>query len=113
MTFTMSPTSARPAGRIGTSLRDRDSVFVTNNASGFRRPYAAAGFMPCSSSCFRWSAAICRGSYFARRTGNDRKPIDQVLELDLDGKDVIVILYDLPAGQPQMPAGFTDRLILN
>jgi hypothetical protein len=33
--------------------------------------------------------------------------------LDLDGKDVIVILYDLPAGQPWMPGGFTDGLILN
>jgi hypothetical protein len=100
MALTMSPTSARPAGRIGTSLRDRDFVFVTNNASDFPRLYAAAGFMLGSSSCSRWSGTICRGSCFARRTGSDRKPIDQVLEFDLDGEDVIVILYDLPAGQP-------------
>ena len=76
----MTPTSARPARKIGTSLPDRDFVFVTNDASDFRHRYAAAGIMLCSSSCSRRSPAICRLSCFARRTGDDRKPIDQVLE---------------------------------
>jgi hypothetical protein len=30
--------------------------------------------------------------------------------LDLDDKDVIVILYDLPAGRPWMPASFVRRI---
>jgi pimeloyl-ACP methyl ester carboxylesterase len=32
--------------------------------------------------------------------GSELTGIDQVLELELDGEDVIIILYDLPAGEP-------------
>src|SRR5215470_3107029 len=65
----MTPTSARPARKIETSLPDRDFVFVINNASDFRHPYAAAGIMLCSSSCSQRWTAICRLSCFARRLG--------------------------------------------
>jgi hypothetical protein len=58
--------------------------------------------MPGSSFCSRRSAAIRSGSCSrdARRTGDDREPIDQLLDLDLDCEDEIVIVYDLPAAKP-------------
>jgi predicted nuclease of predicted toxin-antitoxin system len=80
--------------------RDGDFVFVTNNASDFRRLYAAeplhAGLVILLPTVGRdlqkklFRAAVEELAVIGA-------PVNQVLELDLDGEDVILVLYDLPS----------------
>lgn len=79
--------------------RDRDFILVTNNASDFRRLYAA---QPLHAGLIILIPVVDR--VFQRRlfraaldqlavTG---EPINRVLEVDLDGDDVTLTLYDWP-----------------
>lgn len=79
--------------------RDGDFVIVTNNASDFRRLYAAeplhAGLIILIPAVNR----ILQQKLF--RAALDElvvtgEPINQVLEVDLEGDDVTLALYDLP-----------------
>ena len=65
--------------------RDRDFVFVTNNASDFRRLYAAAPLHARLVILLPMVGRDLQRELFrgARRTGSDREPIDH---LDLDGE---------------------------
>jgi predicted nuclease of predicted toxin-antitoxin system len=77
-----------------------DCVVVTNNASDFRRLFAAqplhAGLVILIPSvgrtmqCRLFKAALDALASFG-------EPVNQVLEVDLDGGDVTFALYNLPA----------------
>jgi hypothetical protein len=82
--------------------RDGDFVLVTNNASDFRQLYATqplhAGLIiiipavgrPLQQKLFR--AALDELAVIV-------EPINRVLEVDLDGADVILTTYDLPTAK--------------
>jgi predicted nuclease of predicted toxin-antitoxin system len=82
--------------------RDGDFVLVTNNASDFRRLYAAqplhAGLVIMMPAVVRvlqqrlFKAALDELALLG-------EPINRVLEVDLDGDDVTFALYDLPSGE--------------
>jgi len=81
--------------------RDGDFVLVTNNASDFRRLYAAqplhAGLVILIPAVDRilqqrlFQAALDELATLG-------EPVNRVLEVDLDGDDVTFALYDLPSG---------------
>ena len=83
--------------------RDGDFILVTNNASDFRRLYAThrlhAGLVILIPAVNRvlqqrlFQCALDELAVFG-------EPINQVLEVDLDGEDVTLAVYDLPAGEP-------------
>jgi predicted nuclease of predicted toxin-antitoxin system len=79
---------------------DGDFVLVTNNASDFRRLYAAqplhAGLIILIPVVGR---ALQQKLFQAAldELGVIGEPINRVLELDLDGDDVTLTLYNLPA----------------
>jgi predicted nuclease of predicted toxin-antitoxin system len=79
--------------------RDGDFVLVTNNASDFRRLYAAqplhAGLIILIPVVDR---ALQRKLFRAAldELGAIGEPINRVLEVDLDGEEVTIDLYDLP-----------------
>jgi predicted nuclease of predicted toxin-antitoxin system len=79
--------------------RDGDFVLVTNNASDFRRLYAAqplhAGLIILIPVVDR---ALQRKLFRAAldELGVIGEPVNRVLEIDLEGEDVTLALYDLP-----------------
>jgi predicted nuclease of predicted toxin-antitoxin system len=98
-------------GRAGSKDRDivryaaaEDFVVVTNNASDFRRLFAAqtlhAGLVILipnvgrAMQCRLFQAALDQLVVFG-------EPVNQVLEVDLAGDDVTFALYDLPGEMPR------------
>jgi predicted nuclease of predicted toxin-antitoxin system len=84
--------------------RDGDFVLVTNNASDFRGLYAAqplhAGLVTLIPAVDR---ALQRKLF---RAALDElavigEPVNRVLEVDLDGDDVTLAVYDWPSGETQ------------
>lgn len=80
---------------------DGDFVLVTNNASDFRRLYAAqplhAGLVIIIPNVNRMlQRQLFRGALDALAKWGE--PINSVLEVDTDGDDVTFDLYQLPAG---------------
>lgn len=83
--------------------RDGDFVLVTNNASDFQRLYAAeplhAGLViliPVVGRVLQqrlFKAALDELAVIG-------EPVNRVLEVDLDGEDVTLTLYDLPPNAP-------------
>jgi predicted nuclease of predicted toxin-antitoxin system len=79
--------------------READLVLVTNNASDFRKIYAAeplhAGLVIILPNVNR----IRQQQLFQAaldELANDGDLVNRVLEVDIDGTDVILTLYDLP-----------------
>ena len=83
--------------------RDGDFVLVTNNASDFRRLYAAqplhAGLIILIPVVDR---ALQRKLFRAAldELATLGEPVNRVLEVDLDGDEVTLTLYDLPSSGP-------------
>jgi predicted nuclease of predicted toxin-antitoxin system len=78
-----------------------DFVLVTNNAGDFRRLYATlplhAGLVIIIPNVNRaMQQRLFRGALAELATLGE--PINRVLEVDIDGDDVIFSLYDLPPG---------------
>ena len=79
--------------------QEGDFVLVTNNASDFRRLYAAT---PLHTGLVIFIPNVGRATQcrLFRRALEEfaaiGEPISQVLEVDLDGDEVTVALYDLP-----------------
>jgi predicted nuclease of predicted toxin-antitoxin system len=83
--------------------RDGDFVLVTNNASDFRQLYAAqplhAGLVVLIPAVNRvvqqrpFKAALDELAVIS-------EPVNRVLEVDLDGDEVMLSLYDLPTPGP-------------
>ena len=79
--------------------RDGDFILVTNNASDFRRLYAA---QPLHAGLVILLPVVRRD--LQQRLFNAAldelatigEPVNRVLEVDLDGEDVTLALYDLP-----------------
>jgi predicted nuclease of predicted toxin-antitoxin system len=83
--------------------RDGDFALVTNNASDFRRLYAEqqlhAGLVILRPTVGRdLQRRLFKTALDALATTGE--PINRVLELDLDGDDVTLALYDLPSAAP-------------
>jgi predicted nuclease of predicted toxin-antitoxin system len=85
---------------VARHAREGDFVLVTNNASDFRRLYAAqplhAGLVIIIPNVGR----VVQQQLFLgalEQLAAIGEPINQVLEVDLDGEDVTFALYDLPA----------------
>jgi predicted nuclease of predicted toxin-antitoxin system len=83
--------------------RDGDFILVTNNASDFRRLYATeplhAGLViliPAVGRVLQQKLFRAALEEFA----NIGEPVNRVLELDLDGEEVTLALYDLPPDAP-------------
>ena len=83
--------------------REGDFVLVTNNASDFRRLYAAeplhAGLVILIPAVGR----IVQQQLF--RAALDElaiigEPVNRVIEVDLEGEDAVVTIYDLPPEAP-------------
>ena len=82
--------------------RDGDFVLVTNNASDFRQLYAAqplhAGLVILIPAVNRvvqqrlFKAALDELAVIG-------EPVNRVLEVDLDGDDVTLAVYDWPSGE--------------
>jgi predicted nuclease of predicted toxin-antitoxin system len=83
---------------------DGDFVLVTNNASDFRRLYAA---QPLHAGLVILIPAVSRAlQQKLFRAALDElatigEPVNRVLELDLDGDDVTLALYDWPSAGTQ------------
>ena len=80
--------------------RDGDFVLVTNNASDFRQLYAA---QPLHAGLVILIPAVVQQKLF--RAALDElavigEPVNRVLEVDLDGDEVTLTLYDLPSTTP-------------
>jgi len=101
-----SPMPARLAGKTGTSratAHQADFILVTNTASDFRRLDAAeplhAGLgilIPSAGRVLQqrlFRAALAELAVIAG-------PVNRVLEVDLNGEEVILTLYDLPPDAP-------------
>jgi Domain of unknown function (DUF5615) len=79
--------------------RDGDFVLVTNNASDFRQLYAA---QPLHAGLVILIPAVSR--VLQQRLFNAAldelaiigEPVNRVLEVDLDGEEVTLALYELP-----------------
>ena len=85
---------------VARHANDGDFVLVTNNASDFRKIYAMqplhAGLVIIIPSVSRVEQQqLFRGVLDELATLGE--PINRVLEVDIDGEDVIFNLYDLPA----------------
>jgi predicted nuclease of predicted toxin-antitoxin system len=98
----MSHTSAGPAGKewnVVRYARDGDFILVTNNASDVRRLYAAqplhAGLVVLLPVVGRdLQQRLFKAALDELATIGE--PVNRVLEVDLDGQDVTLALYDLP-----------------
>ncbi len=80
---------------------DGDFVLVTNNASDFRRLYAAQPLHAGLVILIPVVNRVLQQKLF--RAALDElaiigEPVNRVLEVDLDGDEVTLTLYDLPAG---------------
>ena len=106
----MTPTTSHMSVRAGWKYwnvagyaRDGNFIFVTNNASDFRRLYAAqllhAGLVIRVPAVHRdlqqrlFKAALDEFATIG-------EPVNRVLEVDLDGDDVTLALYDFPSAAP-------------
>jgi len=83
---------------------DGDFVLVTNNASDFRRLYAAqplhAGLVIIIPSVGRLDQRRLFRGVLDELTRLGEEPVNRVLEVDIDGDDMTFSLYDLPPGLP-------------
>ena len=81
-----------------------DFVLVTNNASDYRRLYAAEplhpGLVILIPNVRRPLQRRLFGSALAHLAGIG-EPVNQVLEADLAGGEVVYAIYDLSAKEPQ------------
>nr|WP_299688180.1 DUF5615 family PIN-like protein [Hydrocarboniphaga sp.] len=81
--------------------REGDFVLVTNNAADFRRLYAVeplhAGLMIIIPAVNKDVQRLLFKAALDQLAVSG-EPINQVLEVDIDGEDVVLALYDLPAG---------------
>jgi predicted nuclease of predicted toxin-antitoxin system len=83
--------------------RNGDFILVTNNASDFRRLYAAqplhAGLVILLPAVDRnLQRRLFKAALDALATVGE--PVNRVLEVDLDGDVVTLTLYDLPTATP-------------
>jgi predicted nuclease of predicted toxin-antitoxin system len=83
--------------------REGDFALVTNNASDFRRLYAAeplhAGLVILIPAVGR----IIQQKLFRAALQElvvIGEPVNRVIEIDLDGEDAVVTVYDLPSEAP-------------
>jgi predicted nuclease of predicted toxin-antitoxin system len=81
--------------------RDNDLILVTNNAGDFRQLYAAAALHAGLVILIPVVNRVMQQRLF--RAALDElaligEPVNRVLEVDLDGGEVILTLYDLPPG---------------
>jgi predicted nuclease of predicted toxin-antitoxin system len=82
--------------------RDGDFVLVTNNASDFRRLYAA---QPLHAGLIILIPVVDRAlqrklfQVALEELAVIGEPINRVLEVDLDGEEVTLTLYDLPSAR--------------
>ena len=78
---------------------DGDFVLVTNNASAFRRLYARtplhAGLVILIPNVNRHLQQILFGAALDELADHG-EPVNQVLEVDLDGDEAVFELYDFP-----------------
>jgi predicted nuclease of predicted toxin-antitoxin system len=83
--------------------RDGDFILVTNNAQDFRKLYATqplhAGLVILLPNVGREVQKLLFSGALRQLVGVG-EPINQVLEVDLDGEDVTFTLYDLPSSTP-------------
>jgi hypothetical protein len=94
--------SAAPAGRTWNVVRyasDGDFVLVTNNASDFRQLYAAQPLHTGLVILIPVVSRVVQQKLF--RAALDElavigEPVNRVLEVDLDGDEVTLTLYDWP-----------------
>jgi predicted nuclease of predicted toxin-antitoxin system len=80
-----------------------DFILVTNNASDFRQLYAAQPLHAGLVILIPTVSRAVQGRLFKAALDELRtigEPVNRVLEVDLDGDDVTLTLYDLP---PDMP----------
>jgi predicted nuclease of predicted toxin-antitoxin system len=83
--------------------RDGDFILVTNNASDFRRLYAAqqlhAGLVILLPVVGRdLQRRLFKAALDELATIGE--PVNRVLEVDLEGDDVMLALYDFPSAAP-------------
>jgi hypothetical protein len=103
MKLSSSRMSAARAGKTGMSsryARDGDFVFVTNNASDFRELYATQPLHAGLVILIPVVNRVVQQKLF--RAALDElatigEPVNRVLEVDLDGEEVTLTLYDLPS----------------
>ena len=86
--------------------RDGDFVLVTNNASDFRRLYAAQPLHAGLVILIPVVSRMLQQKLF--RAALDElavvgEPVNRVLEVDLDGDEVTIALYDLPPDTAKVP----------
>jgi predicted nuclease of predicted toxin-antitoxin system len=82
---------------------DGDFVLVTNNASDFRRLYAAQPLHAGLVILIPVVGRVLQQRLFSAvldELASLGEPVNRVLEVDLDGDDVTFALYDLP---PELP----------
>jgi len=82
--------------------RDGDFVLVTNNASDFRQLYATQSLHAGLIILIPAVGRVLQQKLF--RAALDElavigEPINRVLDVDLDGEDVILTIYDLPTAK--------------
>jgi predicted nuclease of predicted toxin-antitoxin system len=88
-----------PDWNVARYARDNDLILVTNNASDFRQLYAAqplhAGLVILLPNVDRvMQQRLFRAALDELATAGE--PVNRVLEVDLDGEDVTLPLYDWP-----------------
>ena len=84
---------------IARHAQENDFVFVTNNAADFRALYATQELHPGLVILIPNVRAEPQRRLFTgalEQLAECGEPVNQVLEVDLDGEEVIYTLYDLP-----------------
>lgn len=80
---------------------DSDFIVVTNNASDFRRLYATqpihAGLVIIIPNVKRMEQQRLFGLVL-EELAMIGEPVNRVLEVDIDGEDIVLSLYDMPTG---------------
>jgi predicted nuclease of predicted toxin-antitoxin system len=82
--------------------RDGDFVLVTNNASDFRRLYAAQPLHAGLVILIPVVSRVLQQKLFGAaldELATIGEPVNRVLEVDLDGDDVTLALYDWPSAE--------------
>jgi hypothetical protein len=80
--------------------RDGDLILVTNNASDFRHLYAAEPLHAGLVILIPVVGRVRQQKLFRAaldELANLGEPVNRVLEVDLDGEDVTLTLYDMPS----------------
>jgi len=83
--------------------QDGDFILVTNNASDFRRLYAAEPLHAGLIILIPVVNRLQQRKFFQAALDELAivgEPVNRVLEVDLDGDDVTLTLYDLPSAGP-------------